>query len=61
VSVAGQSVIVGLVVAANATDDAPRRLVAEMAMLSPSTNAGRSKAFISVTSAGKTHPSTTER
>ena len=34
-------------VVARATDDDPRRLVAAMAMLSPPTNSGRSKAFIS--------------
>jgi hypothetical protein len=39
-------VITGLV-AARATDDVPTRLVAAMAMLSPHTKSGRSKAFIS--------------
>jgi hypothetical protein len=54
-------VVIDGLVAARATDDDPTRLVAAMAMLSVPTKRGRSKAFISITSAGKTHPSTTER
>ncbi len=50
-------VIEGLV-AASATDEDPTRLVAAMAMLSPHTESGRSKAFISSYLRRETHPST---